>query len=108
MKILDKILAVMTDREGETFSSTEIKNMVLRAYRGTNRESVIPSDYCYNMTNKGIKFSKRDRLFEEIDGRYKYLGLGYQYVGKIFWKKEPVGEWKTGDKDPHFWKYISK
>lgn len=37
---------------GTIFSTSEIKDMVILKHGG-NRGSIIPSDYCYNLTNKG-------------------------------------------------------
>ena len=66
--------------------------------------SVPPSDYCYNIVNVGSRPFKY-AVFEWVGrGRYKYLGPNYKYTGPIFWKNEPVGEWKSGvykfKKDP--------
>ncbi len=57
MKIKDKVLSVFQDRIGQNFSREEIIDLVVIAYPGTNRSSVIPSDYCYNLINVGIPFN---------------------------------------------------
>ena len=81
-------------------TSSQIKDMVSRKF-GTNKNSVLPSDYCYNRTNKGISFSKH--IFEMIDrDNYRYLGENYPYSGHVYHRPmraagdSIVGEWKNG------------
>jgi hypothetical protein len=95
IRIKDKILSVFQDRIGENFSREEIIDLVVIAYPGTNRSSVIPSDYCYNLINATLPFNFY--LFESLsEGRYKCLGPNYPYAGPIYWKGEKVGEWEEG------------
>jgi len=95
LKIKDKVISVFQDRDGEEFIREEIIDLVVNAYPGTNRSSVIPSDYCYNIINAGIQFDFH--IFEFLDeGRYKYLGLNCPYTGPIYWKREQVGQWENG------------
>jgi hypothetical protein len=106
MNIFDKILSSMKNQEYKIFSCEEIIDIVIDYYPDTNRSSVIPSDYCYNMINKGIKFRKDNRLFENHGGEYRYLGLNYNYNGKIYWKGKAVGQWENGEFS--FWEYVGK
>lgn len=99
--IKDKVISVFKDKVGEKFLREEIIDLVVHSYPGTPRGSVIPSDYCYNMINKGIAFDFH--LFESLDeGRYKCLGPDHPYSGPIYWKGEKVGEWENGKY--HLWK----
>ena len=94
-KIKDKVLSVFQDRLGEKFLREEIIDLVVNAYPGTNRSSVIPSDYCYNIVNAGIPFDFH--IFKFLgEGRYKCLGPNYPYTGPIYWKREQVGKWEEG------------
>ncbi len=44
----------------------------------------IPSDYCYDRTNKGINYEKQPHYFLHIGrGKYRYVGKSYQYKGNI-------------------------
>lgn len=82
---------------GKEFDTKDIKQMVNDAF-GTNPNSVIPSDCCYNITNNGIK-NYRDYLhiFEQLArGRYKYLGPNYKYSGPVLNKGTVVGKWEDG------------
>jgi len=99
--ITEKILMTFKGREGQTFSRAEVVDMVLQAFKGTNRTSVLPSDYCYNIVNKGIPF--KNHFFEYHErGRYTFLGRGYPYQGPIRWKGEEVGRWVKGKDGPEF------
>ena len=76
---------------------------LLESTFGTNRKSVIPSDYCYNRTNKGIEFSKSTRLLLFLgDGMYECLGENYNFNGDVYTREKGskvdvvVGTWKEG------------
>ena len=58
--------------------------------------SILPSDYCYNRINDGIKLSK-PTLFEHISrGKYRCLGENYPYNGDVYHKDQVVGFCKNG------------
>ncbi|MBQ8209059.1 MAG: hypothetical protein IJZ35_00540 [Clostridia bacterium] len=66
--------------KGSEFTTSQIKEMVNKKF-GRTYGSVIPSDYCYNMTNKGkigslenfnIFIQKRRGLFEYVGENYRY------------------------------------
>jgi hypothetical protein len=102
MKIYEQIIETLKDRIGTTLTASEIKNAVTAKY-GTNVNSVIPSDYCYNRFNSGILFDKH--IFEYINqNSYKYLGERYLFTGLIYHKPANqnldfiVGEWIAGRK----------
>jgi len=95
LRIKDKVLSVFQDKVGEKFLREEIIDLVVYAYPGTNRSSIIPSDYCYNMINAGITFDFH--IFELLmRGQYEWLGPNYPYSGPIYWKGEQVGKWEEG------------
>ena len=57
-KIWDKVRKVFgSDHSGRKLTRKQIIDMVEEAYPGTNRDSVMPSDYCYNIVNNGIAFT---------------------------------------------------
>ena len=59
---------------------------------GTNKGSIIPSDYCYNRINNGIQL-KKATVFEHLgNGRYRCLGLNFPYNGTVFHK--PAGQYR--------------
>ena len=63
---------------GTRFTRKQIIDMLHDKY-GTNETSIIPSDHCYNMTNKGLRGSNRENNF--------FLNVGegeYEYVGEHF------------------------
>ena len=81
MTVLDQVRETFRNvKIGTEFTTAEIKHMVNSKF-GTNLGSVIPSDYSYNMTNKG-KIGKLEsfNIFIQIKtGHYKYVGEHYQY-----------------------------
>lgn len=92
---------------GKMLTRQQIIEMLLRTFPGTNPLSLIPSDYCYNKVNKGIKFDHF--LFESLgQGRYKVLGIDYPYEGPIYWKKKHVGDWMKGSKKPRLYENVAK
>jgi hypothetical protein len=68
---------------------------------GFARDSVLPSDYCYNRINRA-RYSFCYPVFKWVErGKYRYLGPNYDYTGPILWKptggpERQVGEWKSG------------
>ncbi len=53
MTVIEEVIETFADIEiGTIFTTREIKEMVSKKF-GRNEGSVIPSDYSYNMTNKG-------------------------------------------------------
>lgn len=102
MTIYEQIKEMMMNKDNQIISTAEVKSQLKRQY-GTNPESVILSDYCYNRYNKGIAFNKH--LFQYVTkSNYKYIGENFAYTGLIFHKPQGqtgefvVGEWRNGVK----------
>ena len=100
--IYEQLKEVLAEREGDLVTASEMKALLSAKY-GTNKESILLADYCYNRYNAGILFTKH--LFQYIDrNMYKYLGENAPYTGLIFQKKKGettdsiVGEWIDGVK----------
>lgn len=108
--IYKDIVRAFTGNEDKLFSRGEIVNSIHHQY-GHKKDSIIPSDLCYNRSNKG---SSDKNLFEYIDrNQYKYLGPNYPYSGYILARRKGtrqdviIGEWKGGkpvffDEDPEY------
>lgn len=74
----------------------EIKSLLKNKYQ-VNEGSAIPSDYCYNLLNKGINPDKKPCLFEfKSRGKYICRGENYLYSGPVFHKGRIVGYYKDG------------
>ncbi len=61
----------------------------LSSQYGRARHNYIPSDYCYNWTNKGIVYENQPHYFIKdlsVRGLYKYVGKNYVYNGKVYSK----------------------
>ena len=108
IKINDKIYSLFASNNlGVTLSRKQIIDMVITAFPGTQRSSVIPSDYCYNIVNAGITFDHH--LFEYVEGSmYKVLGKNFPFVGPILWKGRKVGEWQEGLPNPILYERVSR
>lgn len=64
---------------GAKFETKEIKDLVVKTFPNDifSRDSILPSDHCYNLYNIGLKENIKDQLiiFKQIDhGYYEYLG----------------------------------
>ena len=81
MTILDEVRETFRSTPfGTEFTTAEIKHLVSAKY-GRISSSVIPSDYCYNKSNKGkIGALETFNLFlYKKRGRYIYVGENYSY-----------------------------
>ncbi|UOO92526.1 DUF7225 domain-containing protein [Vitreoscilla stercoraria] len=103
LSIYAQIVNCCHDSQNELLSRQDIIHAVHNKY-GTNPSSVIPSDYCYNRTNKGAADKP---LFEWLgNGQYRYLGEGFAYTGRVF--SRPLGAkqdivvamWENGVQTP--------
>lgn len=77
MTVLEEIRETFQSVEiGRIFTTAEIKNMVSEKF-GRNPGSIIPSDCCYEMWNKGLenRAFKEFKIFEQVKrGVYRYVG----------------------------------
>ena len=86
----------------EIYECYEIVDFI-HSVTGIKKSSLIPSDYCYNITNRGAdgeRFNRWPRLFEyQAYNRYRYLGEGYRYNGDVVYPKtnEKYGSWVDGE-----------
>lgn len=105
MLISEKIEESMAGyNDTDILTTAEIIEKVFRKY-GVNKDSIFPSDYCYNRTNNGIDFESSVHLFEYLRrGKYRYLGRNYKYNGDVIHQKKGVstkdehiiGRWTEG------------
>jgi hypothetical protein len=80
MTILDEVRETFKNTAlGTELTTAEIKEMVHMKF-GRNKSSVIPSDYSYNMTNKGKIGNLKDfNIFIQLKrGLYKFVGENYK------------------------------
>ena len=68
---------------------------------GYKADSVLPSDYCYNLVNRAAFSCLHCILVRIAHGRYKYVGPNYAYTGPVLWKprggqEHSVGQWQAG------------
>lgn len=107
MTIEEQMVAVVDDIISEYGLHHKVSRVELYELLGTRygrtSGSIIPSDYCYNRTNKGIEFLKKPRLFFfHGDGMYECLGENYPFSGAVYTRKKgesvdvEVGSWNNG------------
>lgn len=79
MSVINEVRETFKNQKiGAEFTTKEIKEMVSYKF-GTKKGSVNPSDYSYNMTNKGkIGGLKNFNIFIQIEtGLFRYVGENY-------------------------------
>ena len=76
---------------------------MLNARFKTKKDSILPSDYCYNRTNKDVPFFKKPRLFNFLgEGMYECLGENFSFNGPVYTREKgstidvEVGYWENG------------
>ena len=85
-------------------SRGEIFEIISKKYSDVKYGSIIPSDYCYNRYNFGVKkFKDSPHFFEYIKrNTYRVIGISQDYSGCIYHKKKGdkkeqiVGKWQNG------------
>lgn len=97
MNIIEKVKDTFANCEhGTIYSRSEIVKMV-KTKHGVNEGSIIPSDYCYNLTNEGILDNSdldKFKIFEWVSrGKYRYLGENHPYEGPVY--RNPRNKWKV-------------
>lgn len=89
---------------GEEGIPSDVLKREIERIGGYGKDSVIPSDYCYNVINKA-PFSFRYLALVRVGrGRYKYVGPNCAYSGPVMWKpkhenERQVGCWHNGECD---------
>jgi len=80
--IKDKIIDSLINKENQILSREEIISLILEKYPDTNKTSILPTDYCFNLKNKG---SSKYELFEYLDlATFRYLGADNKYNKIIY------------------------
>ncbi|SDN61130.1 HNH endonuclease [Paenibacillus sp. yr247] len=88
---------------GKVVERSEIVREVNLKY-GRTVGSIIPSDYCYNIINNGIKPNKPTLFIYNGKGQYECVGLNYPYNGVIWHRPKgakaefPVGKCVNGER----------
>lgn len=93
-------IQLMKESETNILSGTNIKRRAERI-GGYQKNSILPSDYCYNIINKAT-YSCKTPLFIWLEkNQYKYIGPYYSYSGPLIWRRsdgteKQVGMWNKG------------
>ncbi|AQM66575.1 hypothetical protein Vca1114GL_00052 [Vibrio campbellii] len=100
MNINDKVELVLSQQSKTVFTTKEIKDLCVSNYN-INRNSVIPSDYCYNRTNNGTSNINKFLIYMGFS-EYRYVGKSHDYNGLVYHRPKGtshdqiVGEWSNG------------
>lgn len=109
MKNAEKVVSAINEYVKEHGAGTEITRsefheIVLAKYPEVNPTSILPTDFCYNMRNNGLREQNDgERCLECIDkGVFRALGTDYKYSGEVYhYMFKPnqvvVGRWVEGE-----------
>lgn len=81
MLIYEQLLSIFEEDTDRIYRTGEIRSELEHRF-GTNRDSVIPSDYCYNRWNHGVN-TQTPILVWLGKGRYRFIGPDQPYIGPI-------------------------
>lgn len=91
---------------GTRFKTREIKDLVIKTFSNDrfSRESILPSDHCYNLYNEGLNENIDNQyiIFKQIDhGYYEYIGENAKISCDIIHKPKKgrpyvKGQWVDG------------
>lgn len=85
-----------TRDEGCIVDSSEIREFIGMKY-SMNKNSLLPSDFCYNRINDGISVD-HPAYFEYMDGnKYRCWGENYPFNGQVFHKEKHGEEIVVGE-----------
>lgn len=84
MQIVEEIEEFLSELPiGYVFPTSWFKDELTKRYKRP-RYCYIPSDYCYNRTNKGIKYENQPHYFLYLErGKYQYKGKNYDFKGIV-------------------------
>ena len=100
-QVVDEAAAGLHTQYGEGGIPSDVLKREIERLGGYRRDSVIPSDYCYNVINRAPFSFKCPMLVRVERGRYRYIGPEYAYNGPVMWKpkqeaQRQVGSWSGG------------
>lgn len=86
----------LADESGD--GSIRRRDIVVRTVSasGCSKDSVLPSDYCYNRMNKANESAQYPFLEWVSLGRYRFVGLDFPYNGPVYWKPKRERERVVG------------
>lgn len=102
--ISEAISTYIKEKGTETVLSRREIYEIVRAKYDVKYGSIIPTDYCYNRYNFGVKkFKNSPHFFEYIErNKFKVIGDNQPYSGCIYHKRKDgekeqiVGKWQKG------------
>lgn len=98
---VNKAAAHLHPQYGDDGIPSDVLMREIKRIGGYAQDSVIPSDYCYNVINKAAYSFRHPVLIRVGRGRYEYVGPDHAYTGAVMWKpkqeaERQVGSWSDG------------
>lgn len=82
-KMIEAANDILTTYDPEhLFTRQELIDLIHTKY-GVNETSILPSSYCYNRTNNGVRLSTPKLFLHMGRGQYKCVGPNYDYSGPV-------------------------
>lgn len=89
---VDEAAAGLHSQHGKEGIPSDVLKREIERVGGYARDSVNPSDYCYNVINRA-SFSSRHPVLVRVErGRYEYVGPNHPYTGPVMWKPKQEAE----------------
>lgn len=103
-KVIAEFITQYVKKYGEEILSKSELEAVLRENGVEINSWFLPSDICYNKTNKANldKYATQVHALENVKrGKYRLLGEDYPYTGPVYWTNEEgesciFGSWENG------------
>lgn len=100
-QVVDEAAGDLHSRYGKEGIPSDVLKREIERIGGYARESVLPSDYCYNVINRALYSFRHLMLVRVGRGRYEYVGPAHPYNGPVMWKpkqqtERQVGSWSGG------------
>ena len=98
---VDEAAAGLHPHYGNEGIPSDVLKREIERIGGYARDSVLPSDYCYNVINRA-SFSFRHPVLVKVSrGMYQYVGPNHPYTGPVMWQpkqeaERQVGSWEHG------------
>jgi hypothetical protein len=100
-QLVDEAAAGLHPQYGKDGIPSDVLMREIERIGGYARDSVIPSDYCFNVINRAAYSFRHAVLVRVGRGRYEYVGPDHLHTGPVMWKpkqeaERQVGNWSGG------------
>ena len=96
VQTVNEAAAHLHPQYGDDGIPSDVLKREIERIGGYGRDSVIPSDYCYNVINRASFSFRHWVLIRVRRGRYKYVGPDHAFDGPVMWKPKQEAERQVG------------